>query len=66
MGHFESVDLAAANLFIEGQVRHMKELRGPNGQRLIVIARNDDKLEILRPLALKPQATGTRRLTPHK
>jgi hypothetical protein len=60
MGHFESVDLAAANLFIEGQVRHMKELSGPNGQRLIVIARNDDKLEILRPLALKPQATGTR------
>jgi enediyne biosynthesis protein E4 len=60
MGRFQSVDLQAANLVIEGQVRHMKELRGPNGQRLIVVARNDDKLQILRPLGLKPKATGAR------
>jgi enediyne biosynthesis protein E4 len=60
MGRFQSVDLQAANLVIEGQVRRMKELRGPNGQRLIVVARNDDKLQILRPLGLKPKATGAR------
>ena len=52
-GRFESVDLQASNLLIEGQVRHMKELRGPKGQRLIVVARNDDKVMVLRPLRLK-------------
>jgi len=42
------VDLEESNLLIEGEVRHMKPLRGPNGERLVVVARNNDKLEILR------------------
>jgi hypothetical protein len=33
---------------IDGQVRDMKALRGPKGTRLIAVARNNDKLEILR------------------
>jgi hypothetical protein len=33
---------------VDGQVRRIKSLRGAKGQRLIVIARNNDKLEILR------------------
>jgi hypothetical protein len=33
---------------IDGQVRHLKSLRGPNGEQLIAVARNNDKLEILR------------------
>jgi len=33
---------------IEGQVRRMKPLRDAKGNRLIVVARNNDKLEILR------------------
>ena len=32
-GGFEPVDMETSNLAIEGQVRHMKEFRGPNGQR---------------------------------
>jgi hypothetical protein len=42
------VDMEQSNLEIEGQVRDIKALRGPNGERLIVVARNNDKLEILR------------------
>ena len=41
------VDLEATNLDIQGQVRHMALLRGPHGAKLIAIARNDDRLELL-------------------
>ena len=47
-GHFEPVDMETSGLVIEGQVRRIKSLRGANGQRLIAVARNNDKLEILR------------------
>ena len=47
-GHLTPVDVAESNLVIEGEVRHMKTLRGPKGERLIAVARNNDKLEILR------------------
>ncbi|MGH2829577.1 MAG: VCBS repeat-containing protein [Actinomycetota bacterium] len=53
-GRFESVDLEESNLVIEGQVRDMKLLRRAGGDRLIVVARNDDKLQILRPLRYRP------------
>jgi len=49
-GRFESVDMEKSNLVIEGQVRHMAWLRHADGSRLIVIARNNDKLQIVRPL----------------
>jgi hypothetical protein len=49
-GHFKSVDIDASNFFIEGQVRDMKLLRRADGRRLIVVARNDDKLAILQTL----------------
>jgi hypothetical protein len=47
-GRLTPVDMEQSNLVIEGEVRHMKALRGPKGERLIVVARNNDKLEILR------------------
>jgi hypothetical protein len=47
-GRLVPVDMEESNLVIEGQVRHMKSLRGPRGERLIAVARNNDKLEILR------------------
>ena len=49
MGHgrFAPADNEAINLMIDGQVRHMALLRGPGGAKLIAIARNNDKLEIL-------------------
>jgi enediyne biosynthesis protein E4 len=49
-GRFEPADMEESNLVIEGQVRDMKPLRHAGGGRLIAVARNDDKLQILRPL----------------
>jgi hypothetical protein len=49
-GHFASVDLEESGLVLEGQVRDMELVRGPNGGRLIVVARNNDRLQVLRPL----------------
>jgi hypothetical protein len=48
-GGFAAVDREADNLVIEGEVRDMKLLRSAGGARLIVIARNNDRLAILRP-----------------
>jgi hypothetical protein len=50
-GRFQSVDMEASHLAIEGQVRAMRLLRYADGSRLIVVARNDDRLQILRPLS---------------
>ena len=33
-------------LSLDGQVRHIALLRRPNGDRLIVVARNDDRLQL--------------------
>jgi hypothetical protein len=49
-GRFEPVEIEESNLVIEGQVRNMGLLRRAGGDRLIVIARNDDKLAFFRPL----------------
>jgi hypothetical protein len=46
-GEFVAVDMQKTGLHIEGQVRHMAILRGPNGVRRIALARNNDTLEIL-------------------
>jgi hypothetical protein len=53
-GRFETVDLESSHLLIEGQVRHMALLRQADGGRVIVVARNDDRLQILRPLRVRP------------
>ena len=46
----EPVGLVESGLVLEGQVRHIRALRwaGPGGGRLVVVARNDDKLQMLR------------------
>ncbi len=49
-GRFAAVDMEQSGVRIEGQVRHMAVLRHAGGDRLIVIARNNDRLEVLRPL----------------
>jgi hypothetical protein len=51
-GRFAPVDMEQSRLLIEGQVRHMRELRAANGERLIVVARNDTTLQVLRPTAM--------------
>jgi hypothetical protein len=42
----------ASNLMIPGEVRDLELLRYADGSRLIVVARNGDGLQILRPLRL--------------
>lgn len=47
---FVPVGMEESGLRIEGQVRGVGALRRAGGDRLIVVARNDDRLVILRPL----------------
>ena len=51
-GRFSAVDMDESGLAIEGQVRHMRELRAGGGTRLIVVARNDTTLQVLHPLRI--------------
>ncbi|MDP3775151.1 MAG: FG-GAP-like repeat-containing protein, partial [Gemmatimonadales bacterium] len=60
-GRFESVDLEASGLVIEGQVRDLKALRSAGGDRLVVVARNDDALQILRPLRYRASRNSSNR-----
>ncbi len=48
-GRYHAVDMEQSGLLIDGQVRHLQWLRHANGDRLVVVARNNDKLQILRP-----------------
>ena len=45
-GGFTTVDMEQSGLAIDGQVRHMAFLRRVNGDRLIVVARNNDRLQL--------------------
>jgi hypothetical protein len=47
-GRFTAVDMTTSGLLLEGQVRHLAELRSANGQTLIVAARNDTTLQLRR------------------
>jgi hypothetical protein len=52
-GAFTSVDMEKSNIVIDGQVRDMKLLRGAKGGRLILVARNNDRLVVLRQVTTK-------------
>src|SRR6185295_6984540 len=47
-GGFVPVDIDKSGVTIDGQVRHMALARGPNGERFVVVARNGDRLQLLR------------------
>ena len=49
-GRFTAVDMDQSNFVVDGEVRDMKLLRGGRGQRLVAVARNNDRLQVLRPL----------------
>src|SRR2546430_8338564 len=53
-GRFAAVDMDRSGLMIEGQVRHFGWLRQADGKRLIIVARNNDRLQVLRPLRASP------------
>jgi hypothetical protein len=46
-GGFTAVDMDRSNLVIDGGVRDIRVLRGANGARLIVVARNNDAVLVL-------------------
>jgi len=52
-GGFTSVDMEKSGIAIDGQVRDMRVLRGANGERLILVARNNDRVMVLRQPARK-------------
>ncbi len=61
-GSFTSLGMDASSLVIDGQVRRMKLLRAANGDRLVVIARNDNTVMVLRANALRsPQVARRKR-----
>ncbi len=49
-GRFTPVDLAEAGVALEGQVRDLKAMRRADGGWMIAVARNGDRLQLLRPL----------------
>jgi hypothetical protein len=51
-GRFTAVDMEESGLLIEGQVRHIRQLRAASGEGLIVVARNDTTLQVLHPLRM--------------
>ena len=60
-GGFASVDMDASRLLIEGEVRHMKPLRAANGDRLIIVARNDTTVQVVRALATRKARVAIRK-----
>jgi hypothetical protein len=46
-GRLQAVEIGESGLMIQGQVRDMRFLKRANGDRLIVVARNDKSLQIL-------------------
>src|SRR5882762_2800727 len=46
-GGFNAVDMEQSGLAIDGQVRHMAFLKRANGDGLIVVAKNNDRLQLI-------------------
>ena len=57
-GALRSVDMRTSNLRLDGEVRHMAWLRAANGDRLLVVARNNDGLQVLRLNSARPAAVA--------
>ena len=61
-GKFTTVGLAESGLVLSGQVRHIRVVRQAAGGRLIVVARNDDTLQVFRlPAPRLPTSRDQRR-----
>ena len=50
-GAFFPVDMAESGVLLRGEVRDLKPLRSANGDQLIVVARNDSTVQVVRALA---------------
>jgi hypothetical protein len=49
-GDFTPVDSEVSGVLVEGQVRGLATVRMADGERWVIVARNDDTLRVLRPL----------------
>lgn len=47
-GGYQPVDPAASGLYIGGDVRRLVEIRNPSGEKLLVVAKNDDAVQVLK------------------
>ena len=47
-GNFAAVDMDRSGLEIDGQARHMVMLKRATGETLILVARNNDRLQVIR------------------
>ena len=62
-GGFTSIGLESSGLEMQGQVRDLKWLRRPRGGPVILVARNNDRVLVLRPNgATDAMAAATARL----
>ena len=59
-GAYSAVDLEAGAPAIDGQIRKLGLARGAGGRTLILVARNDDRLLVLRPRSASPHPTLAR------
>lgn len=59
-GNFAPLRLAASGLAITGEVRHVRALRQAGGRRLVIIARNDDIVQVYRvsTISISPSPKG--------
>src|SRR5438045_8756886 len=64
LGPFTPVDMERSGLGIEGEVCDMKTLRGARGQRFVAVARNNDRVLIIRALAPTAGGRVARRTSP--
>jgi hypothetical protein len=58
-GRFAAVSLEESGLVIEGEVRDMKALRHAGAGRVVVVARNNDRLQILQPRRATARSNAT-------
>lgn len=47
-GGYQPVDPAVSGLYIGGDVRRLVEIRNPSGEKLLVVAKNDDAVQVLK------------------
>ncbi len=47
-GALVPMDMGASNLRLEGEVRRMRMVRAANGERMVVVARNDKTVQVVR------------------
>lgn len=66
-GGFAAVPMEQSGVAIEGEVRHLRALRGANGDRLIVVARNDTTVQVIRALGpARGRAVAAARTPPRR